>query len=253
MSNNDELAVHRRLIKKYRETKRAPFYKRYRRYWIDALLEDMCVGKEVYLLDCGCGAGSLLDILSQRHENIFGADLSVDMLGCAKEDNGRLRLAAADAQNLPFKDKTFDIVTCVGSLHHAREPYAALKEISRVLKDGGTLIASEPCRDFGLWRQAAAFYVKRSKNFSGGHRLFRTRELLEEIKRSGFEIKGRRKFGFAGFPLCGIPHQLPVMKYLPMAYNIAGFLIYTDELFVKVPVLNLFSWHVIVRAEKRDS
>jgi len=45
----------------------------------------------------------------------------------------------ADAENLPFKDETFDYVWSWGVIHHSPDTKACAKEISRVLKTGGRM------------------------------------------------------------------------------------------------------------------
>jgi len=47
----------------------------------------------------------------------------------------------ADATCLPYENNSFDVVIIANALHVMPEPQKALKEIDRVLKDGGLLIA----------------------------------------------------------------------------------------------------------------
>lgn len=53
-------------------------------------------------------------------------------------------LTSVAAENLPFKDEQFDVVIAKDALHHFKDPYLALNEIRRVLKNGGIFIVSEP-------------------------------------------------------------------------------------------------------------
>src|SRR4051812_39358 len=46
----------------------------------------------------------------------------------------------ADAYRLPFGDATFDVVLCAEVLEHTHTPALALREMQRVLKDGGKLL-----------------------------------------------------------------------------------------------------------------
>jgi SAM-dependent methyltransferase len=73
--------------------------------------------------------------------NATGVDLSATSLAQARR---RCELAGlkpdlqlADAENLPFADKTFDVVYSYGVLHHSPDTAKCLREAWRVLKPGG--------------------------------------------------------------------------------------------------------------------
>jgi ubiquinone/menaquinone biosynthesis C-methylase UbiE len=99
------------------------------------------------LLDAGCGTGNLLATIRRRRRAIalHGIDFSEAMLR-------RARVKVPDAQflpgdlnaELPYSDKSFDVVTCVNVLYAVRQPERTLAELKRVLKPGGTLIISSP-------------------------------------------------------------------------------------------------------------
>lgn len=57
--------------------------------------------------------------------------------------NASIKFKQGDAENLPFKDNTFDVVTCQTVLIHLKNPLKALSEMKRVLKKGGILICAE--------------------------------------------------------------------------------------------------------------
>lgn len=52
---------------------------------------------------------------------------------------------------MPFPDATFDLVTCLGVLHHIPNVSTALREIGRVLKPSGHALVSEPIISMGDW------------------------------------------------------------------------------------------------------
>jgi SAM-dependent methyltransferase len=81
-----------------------------------------------WVLDCG--AGSRGDFF-QNVVNLEVADYpSTDVLGVAEE--------------LPFRDNSFDGVLCMNVLEHVRDPFKAAREIARVLKPGGELYCVAP-------------------------------------------------------------------------------------------------------------
>jgi SAM-dependent methyltransferase len=102
------------------------------------------------VLDAGCGTGGMLDLLRTWPDTIAtGADLSPESLRFTRE-RGHRRLAGADLALLPFPDGSFDGVTALDVLEHVPDDARALREIARVLRPGGVLVASVPAYPF-LW------------------------------------------------------------------------------------------------------
>jgi ubiquinone/menaquinone biosynthesis C-methylase UbiE len=98
------------------------------------------------VLDVGCGTGATLEAIVRAHPlaRAWGVDLSSAMLDVARERLGGLALLeTADAEQLPFRDRCIDLVTCVDSLHHYPDPAAALAEMHRVTRPGGGLVIGE--------------------------------------------------------------------------------------------------------------
>jgi SAM-dependent methyltransferase len=110
------------------------------------------LGKIDKYLDVGCGTGaavanlSLFEGIGEAH----GSDISMGMLKvCGKnavEVGGRVRLTLSDAQSLPYRDGSFDFITCHAILHHVPHPEAVMKDVFRLLKPGGRALVFEPTR-----------------------------------------------------------------------------------------------------------
>lgn len=82
------------------------------------------------VLDAGCGEGIISEyILSQFNFNMYGIDLSEDML---RKSSKILPVACASVHKLPFKDKNFDLVICLEVLEHIDMPEKGLLELARV-------------------------------------------------------------------------------------------------------------------------
>lgn len=99
---------------------------------------DRWAGKRV--LELGCGAGSDLLRFAKAGARATGIDLSPRSASLAKT---RLRLyncqgnvLIADAEQLPFKTDSFDLVYSWGVLHHTPDTQQAIKEVYRVTKPG---------------------------------------------------------------------------------------------------------------------
>lgn len=104
------------------------------------------------VLDVGCGSGVVTrDLAILTKGTVIGIDTSKDMIKVAKQvlknfDN--VELYVNDYKKIDFEDKTFDIVTCNLVLMWSRDPQNLVKEMARVTKSGGVVLASlEP--DYG--------------------------------------------------------------------------------------------------------
>lgn len=96
------------------------------------------------VLDVGFGNGYLIEKLRPvTRAVLYGIDISEDMKEAAENRNrsavisGRVRLSLGDCCSLKFKDDSFDAVTSVNTVYFWEDPVKGLKEIHRVLKDGG--------------------------------------------------------------------------------------------------------------------
>jgi DNA-binding transcriptional ArsR family regulator len=108
------------------------------------------------LLDVGTGSGHMLELLASRASRAVGVDISSDALRLARTNvyGAGLRhceLRRGDMYDLPFDERTFDVVTVGRVLAGADHPVAAIKEIARVLKEGGRLLLID---DFDALEQA---------------------------------------------------------------------------------------------------
>ncbi len=96
------------------------------------------------MLEIGCGLGSDLRGFARLEMQVTGLDLSLNNAKLVKEGfkvlNLRGEALCSDAENLPFKDKSFDLVYSFGVLHHTPNTQKAIDEIYRVLKPNGKCV-----------------------------------------------------------------------------------------------------------------
>ncbi len=97
------------------------------------------------LLDIGCGAGRMLEILGPYAEGAVGVDLSAAMLGVARaqlEQAGlrHVQLRQGDIYALPVERDSIDLAVVHQVLHYLDNPVRALREAARALAPGGRLI-----------------------------------------------------------------------------------------------------------------
>ncbi len=103
-------------------------------------------GKAV--LDIACGAGSWLGELKRRGANISGIDISLRAVAQAQRYLPDADIREGVAEKLPFADRQFDIVTCMGSLEHFLDQPRALQEMRRVAKPDAKFLILVPNAGF---------------------------------------------------------------------------------------------------------
>ena len=143
------------------------------------------------ILDVGTGPGWLLLKLHQFSPGLrlTGVDASPSMVAIARKNLARAGLSEViavregEASTMPFADSSFDMVVSTGSIHHWKDPKAALNGVCRVLKHGGhalvydlvsdtpTPVLKEAAHEFGrlkmilLWLHAFEEPFYTSKDF----------------------------------------------------------------------------------------
>jgi 2-polyprenyl-3-methyl-5-hydroxy-6-metoxy-1,4-benzoquinol methylase len=99
------------------------------------------------LLNVGCGTGGFNVAAARAGARSVGVDESVEAVGIcdlkrALGSGGSY--APATAEHLPFRDASFDLVTCISTVEHVDNVAASLREMVRVLKPGGALFVYAP-------------------------------------------------------------------------------------------------------------
>jgi ubiquinone/menaquinone biosynthesis C-methylase UbiE len=101
------------------------------------------------VLDIGCGPG-IAGKLFPKNSDTVGLDFSISMLRRAKN---RLRqLVLGDSLNLPFRSKTFEIVTCFFVASDYSQKEGIFSEAFRVLKDKGLLLLADYSSRDAHWK-----------------------------------------------------------------------------------------------------
>ncbi|WP_435095557.1 methyltransferase domain-containing protein [Halorubrum sp. N11] len=104
-------------------------------------------GDDPKVLDVGCGTGFGTEGLLEHADDVHGLDQSVHQMEKAFEKFGKHDLVnfyRGDAERLPFRDDTFDIVWSSGSIEYWPNPIEGLRELRRVAKPGGQVLVVGP-------------------------------------------------------------------------------------------------------------
>jgi ubiquinone/menaquinone biosynthesis C-methylase UbiE len=102
------------------------------------------------VLDIGFGGGVTIEEMVKIIDTgkIYGVDFSQAMVDKAKQkfkkliESGKVSIEFGDVSKLPFEPKIFDKVCTVNTIYFWNDPSASLREIRRVMKNGGKLIVS---------------------------------------------------------------------------------------------------------------
>ncbi len=99
----------------------------------------------------------------------------------------------ARGELLPFSDDSFDLITCLGVLHHLPRIRRLLREFHRCLRPSGFLLLREPTVSLGDWRQARKGLTPRERGIP-------LALLRREILGAGFSIKNEKRCMFSLTP-----------------------------------------------------
>lgn len=167
------------------------FFHKFREYLIVKLINKY--KKRGQILDAGCGTGLIL-----RHlpKGSIGIDINPRNIPRAKKHAPFANVRKADIEKLPFKDGTFSTIVCTEVIEHQPNPSPTLKELYRVLKNGGVLIGSVPSKS-PVW--LLRFLSSTCPKGEPFHKNFKKRELEKLFKLFKISKLSRSIFGMSYF------------------------------------------------------
>jgi SAM-dependent methyltransferase len=140
------------------------------------------------VLDVGCGAGNMFHHLA-RYGSVTGVDNNSRPLAVARERGYDVRQGLAE--DLPFDDEAFDLVSLLDTVEHCEDDMAVLRECYRVCAHGGHLVVTVPAF-MRLWSH--------NDVLNAHFRRYSAPELEEKLKRVGFRIERLTYNNFVLFP-----------------------------------------------------
>jgi ubiquinone/menaquinone biosynthesis C-methylase UbiE len=140
---------------------------------------------EKNVLEVGCGSSGVTYSISKHYTNIDTVVGLDPILG--KVQNKQIPkepIVQSVGESLPFKNNKFDIVVSINVLDHSMNPDQILKEISRVLKGGGTFLFMVNIYNLPKYIRKRMNYIDRPHphHFSG-------KEVRDLLYSNGFDIK----------------------------------------------------------------
>jgi SAM-dependent methyltransferase len=135
------------------------------------------------ILDIGCGGGATLQRLLKRSQGstVYGIDISEESVAKARQVNARVLnkqvfVCQGSAEQLPYDNETFDLVTAVETVYFWPHLPACFQEVRRVLKQGGKFaILIEVVEGDSMWT-----------NVVEGMKVYSPEELQALLNEAGF-------------------------------------------------------------------
>ncbi|HHT9118146.1 MAG TPA: methyltransferase domain-containing protein, partial [Candidatus Hypogeohydataceae bacterium YC38] len=160
------------------------------------------------ILEVGCGSGRDMILFSSKGARYVGLDYDYKIVGVAKKklvkEKGMGTLTVADATELPFKDCSFDKVSCSEVLEHIPEYKKALKEINRVLRPGGKATLTLPNRHsfkgLARWYRSLMYRVFNRSDLHPYDEWKTRKELKMALRESGLEVQEEMGVNFIPEP-----------------------------------------------------
>lgn len=162
-------------------------------------IDQLSLRENSRIIDIGCGTGYAVLFLGKilGKGKACGIDISNGMIQQAKKKippnlAQNVEFFQASADKIPYPDETFDGVICTNSFHHYPDPFKALSEFKRILRQGGELVILDSARDLSLY---VWFWNLFNKIFEKGHVCYYSTSEMEGFLNSS-------KFSFVELRYC---------------------------------------------------
>jgi len=129
------------------------------------LLDRICIKDVQVVLDLGCGLGEINGVLKNQEMFVVNIDISLSSLRIAKLFYPQSNFLCADLSNIPFKKKTFDLITAISSLEFCFDKARILRVVKEKLRDNGRLYIEVRNNDFIVYRLMRPLFFIYKKRF----------------------------------------------------------------------------------------
>ena len=159
------------------------------------------VVKDKTVLELAAGTGLIAKHIVKVAAHIEATDASPEMITEAKRGNysAKLHFSVQDMFSLPYAGNSFDVVIVSNALHIVPQPEKSLREIKRVLKDDGVLIAPTFTHAESSLRGRIKAYFMRLAGFPL-HSRWTSEEYLSFLRQNGWRVQKSAVLK-ASFPL----------------------------------------------------
>ncbi|HTE48586.1 MAG TPA: class I SAM-dependent methyltransferase [Candidatus Paceibacterota bacterium] len=164
------------------------------------IVKELAIPENAAILDTSCQDGGFLSALIKnsngKNLKVYGVDLIGADIEKAKKLIPKGFFEITDNASLPFPDQTFDIVISSFTLHHMANPISSIKEMARVVKNGGIIYLIDIIAENKIFN----FILKRMKCPEPYHfeKYYSFEEIKNLLSKTGLTID--KKIKAAAFP-----------------------------------------------------
>lgn len=164
------------------------------------------VGAKKVVLELGASTGYLSEVMTKQFGcSVYGVEIDPIAAEEARPKCADIKIADLDVSDVTtmFPDKQFDVALCADVLEHLRNPERTLKQVRKLLKPDGYIIASIPNISHGSIQLAllsGRFPYRSMGLLDETHVKFFTRQLVEEVfDQAGFKIDSVERNRWSAF------------------------------------------------------
>ncbi len=139
------------------------------------------------VLDVASGDGALAELLAPRSQRYVCLDVSQAALEASAPRLTNLpnvELQCGDMHDLPFRDRSFDLVVLMQAINYSRDPATAVRESARVLRSGGRMLVTT---------LAKHGHTMAHRTFDHLNMGFEVKELRKMLENAGLRIESCQK------------------------------------------------------------
>jgi SAM-dependent methyltransferase len=154
------------------------------------MLDRVVPGRNLRVLDVGCGAGNMIHHLS-RYGQVKGVEIDPRPIAVARQRGYHVEQGNA-TRPLPFAAGSFDLVAALDLIEHNKDDMAILRECYRLLSPGGHVVITVPAFMW-LWSNNDVINAHMCRYTAG--------ELQDKLQQVGFQVRRMTYNNFLVFPL----------------------------------------------------
>ncbi len=156
-------------------------------------LNQLELNKPLNLLDIGCGSGIFSDLAHSNGISVTGIDACEKLIKHATQRNSNIRFLEGDMEELPFNNRSFDVVCGFNSFQYAGNIKNAFVEAKRVLRDKGKIIImiwgnKEDCEVASYMKAVGSLLPPPPTGAAGPFALSENQLLERLLEEGGFQI-----------------------------------------------------------------
>ena len=177
----------------HKETNTTTYFTNVRKELLDLIPTDL---REGNVLEIGAGTGNTLVFAKENGyaKNIYGVELcEIENSNQKNELFSEFIIGNIEEMELPFQEKTFDVILCADVLEHLIDPYTLVESLKKYLKDDGCIIASLP--NIRQWKTLKRVLVYGDFRYEDSGimdrthlRFFTKKNMIELFEKHGYQV-----------------------------------------------------------------